>query len=154
MGCAPCQNRCIFYIKCQYNPISPCFFWLSSAVSYLPMPVIGGYLAFIGYFCLEAGVGLAISDTIMSVTDWSLLLQPSVFLLAFPALVAGLVLTWLSRSVKNDAALPMAMIIIPGIFYVVIFVSGVGMDGARSAGWMGGNFTFPKLSCHFFAFET
>jgi hypothetical protein len=123
---------------------------LSSAVSYLPMPVIGGYLAFIGYFCLEAGVGLAISDTIMTVTDWTLLLQPSVFLLAFPALVAGLVLTWLSRSVKNDAALPMAMIIIPGIFYVVIFVSGVGMDGARSAGWMGGNYTFPKLSSQFF----
>ncbi|KAK1736025.1 sulfate permease family inorganic anion transporter [Skeletonema marinoi] len=33
-------------------------FRLLDIVSYLPMPVIGGYLAFIGYFCLEAGVAL------------------------------------------------------------------------------------------------
>jgi hypothetical protein len=104
------------------------------------MPVVGGYLAFIGYFCLEAGVGLAISNTIINVTDWLLLFQPSLFLLAAPALVAGFVLTWVSRNIKKDAALPLAMVVIPGIFYVIIFVTGIGMDGARSAGWMGGKF--------------
>lgn len=107
------------------------------------MPVVGGYLAFIGYFCLEAGVGLAISNTIINVTDWSLLFQPSLLLLAAPALIAGFVLTWVSRNVKNDAALPLAMIVIPGIFYIIIFLTEVGMDGARSAGWMGG--TYPRL---------
>lgn len=107
------------------------------------MPVVGGYLAFIGYFCLEAGVGLAISKTILNVTDWALLFQPSVFLLAAPALMAGFVLTWVSRNVKKDAALPLAMVVIPGIFYTIIFLSGIGMDGARSAGWMGGK--YPRI---------
>jgi MFS superfamily sulfate permease-like transporter len=31
---------------------------LASFVSYLPMPVVGGYLAFIGFFCLEAGISV------------------------------------------------------------------------------------------------
>ena len=31
---------------------------LASLVSYLPAPVVGGYLAFIGYFCLLSGLNL------------------------------------------------------------------------------------------------
>ena len=41
-----------------------------SAVSYLPMPVVGGYLAFIGYFCFQAGVGLCISEAMTKPSDW------------------------------------------------------------------------------------
>ncbi|POM80070.1 Sulfate Permease (SulP) Family, partial [Phytophthora palmivora] len=41
-------------------------FKLAALASYLPMPVIGGYLAFIGIFCLYAGMalstGLVIND--------------------------------------------------------------------------------------------
>ena len=31
---------------------------MASAVSYLPMPVVSGYLAYIGFFCLQAGLAL------------------------------------------------------------------------------------------------
>ncbi|GMH93904.1 hypothetical protein TL16_g12754 [Triparma laevis f. inornata] len=34
---------------------------LSRFVAYVPIPVVGGYLGFIGYFCLQAGVALCIS---------------------------------------------------------------------------------------------
>eukprot|EP00978_Attheya_sp_CCMP212_P023724 scaffold73176_cov41-Attheya_sp.AAC.3 len=50
-------------------------FRLADAVSYLPMPVVGGYLAFIGYFCLEAGVALCISEAMVGLQDWAYLLQ-------------------------------------------------------------------------------
>jgi hypothetical protein len=102
------------------------------------MPVVGGYLAFIGWFCLVAGIGLAISENMTSLPDLVHLANPAALLLAAPALVAGFILTWLSRNVTNDAALPLAMVAIPGAFYLVIAVTGVGMDGAREAGWMGG----------------
>lgn len=110
------------------------------------MPVVGGYLAFIGYFCLEAGIGLAISETMTNVTDWAHLAKPESLLLAIPALVSGFVLTWLSRNVTNDSALPLAMVAIPGFFYFVIFVSGVGMEGAREAGWVGGTYISLNLA--------
>ena len=107
------------------------------------MPVIGGYLAFIGYFCFEAGIGLAISENIMSITDWMVLYtKPSTLVLALPTLIAGFVLTYITRNVKNDVALPCAMVIIPGIFYVIVFVSGIGMEGARAGGWMGSALMF------------
>jgi SulP family sulfate permease len=34
-------------------------YWkLAGLVQYLPLPVVGGYLAFIGLYCLEAGISL------------------------------------------------------------------------------------------------
>lgn len=112
-------------------------FQLADAVSYLPMPVVGGYLAFIGYFCLEAGVALCISESIMVPSDWRYLLDPQNLLLAIPGLVAGLCMTLVSRKVENDAALPLFMVLIPSIFYIIIFAAGIGMDGAREGGWVG-----------------
>jgi len=112
-------------------------FKLADAVSYLPMPVVGGYLAFIGYFCLQAGVGLCISESLMSPRDWAYLLQPHLLLLAIPGLVSGMLMTIVSRKVESDAALPLLMVLIPAVFYGIIYAAGIGLDGAREGQWVG-----------------
>lgn len=112
-------------------------FKLANAVSYLPMPVVGGYLAFIGYFCCQAGVSLCISKSMVNVADWGLLAQPQYLLLATPGLLAALLLTWLSRNSDNPASLPVAMVAIPAVFYVVIYAGGWGLEGAREGKWVG-----------------
>jgi hypothetical protein len=61
----------------------------SSAVSYLPMPVVGGYLAYIGYFCLQAGVALCISQTMTTVLDWKYIFEGENALLAAPGLIGA-----------------------------------------------------------------
>jgi SulP family sulfate permease len=108
-----------------------------SAVSYLPMPVVGGYLAFIGYFCLQAGVALCISKAMTQISDWKYLLDGDLLLLATPGLLSGLLFTLISRKATSDAALPAAMAGVPLLFYVILFFSGVGLEGAREAGWVG-----------------
>lgn len=100
-------------------------------------PFKSGYLAFIGYFCVQAGVALCISQPLISFSDWSYVFQAKNLLLAVPGLAAGLVLTWVSRTAKNDATLPVLMVAIPALFYVVIYATGAGLDGAREGGWVG-----------------
>ncbi|KAL7509915.1 hypothetical protein ACHAXN_011001, partial [Cyclotella atomus] len=112
-------------------------FKLLDIVSYLPMPVIGGYLAFIGYFCLEAGVALCISRSMMELSDWAYLLDPHSLLLATPGLLSALLLTYISRKATNDAMLPIAMVMIPITFYVVLFICGISLAEARDIGWVG-----------------
>jgi len=112
-------------------------FRLADAVAYLPMPVVGGYLAFIGYFCVMAGTALCISESMMDLKDWAYLLDPHHLLLAIPGLLTGLLLTYISRNAKSDAALPLAMVFIPALFYVIIFATGAGIEGAREGGWVG-----------------
>ncbi|KAL7521590.1 hypothetical protein ACHAWX_006272 [Stephanocyclus meneghinianus] len=111
-------------------------FRLLDIVSYLPM-VIGGYLAFIGYFCLEAGVALSISKSMTEITDWGYLFDPHLLLLATPGLVSALILTYISRKATNDAVLPIAMVMIPASFYAVLYLSGISLSEAREMGWVG-----------------
>ena len=44
-------------------------FKLGTLVAYLPIPVIGGYLAFIGLFCGQAGLGLMAHTTVRTPLD-------------------------------------------------------------------------------------
>jgi len=99
--------------------------------------VVGGYLAFIGYFCLEAGVALCISDTIMKPSDWSLLFSQHAFILAMPGIVAGIALTSVARKCQDEAMLPISMVVIPMIFYAVLFACGLSISDAREGGWVG-----------------
>jgi hypothetical protein len=112
-------------------------FRLADAVSYLPMPVVGGYLAFIGYFCVQAGVALCISRPLIDFSDWKYVLEPSNLLLAVPGLAAGLILTMTSRRATNSATLPAVMVAIPLLFYIGIYATGIGLEGAREGGWVG-----------------
>ena len=45
--------------------------------------------------------------------------------------------TFISRKISNDSALPIAMAGVPILFYIIIWVTGLGLDGAREAGWVG-----------------
>ena len=40
---------------------------LAGMVQYLPMPVVGGYLAFIGLYCLEAGVSTMTNEDVETI---------------------------------------------------------------------------------------
>lgn len=112
-------------------------FKLADAVSYLPMPVVGGYLAYIGYFCILAGTALCISKPMMNLSDWYLLSDTSNLMLAIPGLITGLVLTLTTRLAKSAGTLPLVMVSIPALFYAMIFVSGTSLEEARGSGWVG-----------------
>lgn len=45
-------------------------FKLATLVQYVPLPVVGGYLGYVGYFCLAAGIGLGCNTTINTFTSW------------------------------------------------------------------------------------
>ena len=68
---------------------------LASVVQYLPMPVIGGYLAFIGFFCGEAGLAMMAGVTIESFEDWLKLLHLKTFVLWLPGLLSGFIIYYL-----------------------------------------------------------
>jgi hypothetical protein len=46
-------------------------------------------------------------------------------------------MTMVSRNIESDAALPLLMVFIPSVFYIIIFSTGIGLDGAREGGWVG-----------------
>ena len=124
---------------------------LAKFVSYLPMPVIGGYLAYIGYFCLEAGLSLASGEVISGLSSWTkLILNDRTVILCAPAVVSGATLTLISRKFEHFAALPTAIILIPASFYTLLWLTGNTFSDARQYGWLG-PMTEPADSMHIFS---
>lgn len=109
-------------------------------VSYLPLPVVGGYLAFIGYFCFIAGVGLSVSQSMIDgnfLSDIELLSNRKTLSLALPGLISGVILVVVCRFAKSDATLPLTMVAIPIAFYIFLYVSDISIEEARSGMWIG-----------------
>ena len=73
----------------------------------------------------------------MKPTDWMALCDAHHLLLAFPGIVAGVILTLVARKCDNEAVLPFSMMVIPTTFYVVLLLSGLSIDDARERGWVG-----------------
>ncbi|KAG7384412.1 hypothetical protein PHYPSEUDO_002600 [Phytophthora pseudosyringae] len=113
-------------------------FKLAALASYLPMPVIGGYLAFIGVFCLYAGLALS---TGLVVNDFSSMLRmfddAHNILLCVPGFLGGATLLLVSQHFKNPFALSTAIVVMPAFFFLVLAIGSVSLDEARQDGWVG-----------------
>jgi hypothetical protein len=73
----------------------------------------------------------------MKPSDWAQLCDARHLVLAFPGIVAGVVLTLVARKCASEAMLPLSMVLIPVTFYVVLLISGMSIDDAREGGWVG-----------------
>ena len=128
----------------------------ANVVSYLPLSVIGGYLAFIGYFCIMSGIGLSISQSMIDGTlssDIKILFDTKSLILAIPGIGAAIFMIIVTRYVKNDAALPMAMITTPVLFFTFLYFSSHSIDDARRNQWIGDDSSSASLSNLFEAFN-
>eukprot|EP00039_Didymoeca_costata_P003399 m.67402 g.67402 ORF g.67402 m.67402 type:complete len:1011 (+) comp11886_c0_seq2:196-3228(+) len=113
---------------------------LAGMVQYIPMPVIGGYLAYLGLYSLEAGLSTMTGKDVESIAGWRELLHPNNAILSVPGVLCGILLLVFSRKAKSVFVFPVALLIIPTVFYIILYGSGGSLAGARKAfgtGWVG-----------------
>ncbi|KAG7382232.1 DnaJ sub B member 9 [Phytophthora pseudosyringae] len=112
-------------------------FKLAGLASYLPMPVIGGYLAYTGIFCLFAGFAVS---TGLAINDFSSMLDAFKdvhnIILCLPGFLGGALLLTIAKYFKNPFALSTAIVAMPVVFFLVLVASGISLDDARESGWI------------------
>lgn len=98
---------------------------LARFVQYLPLPVLAGFLSFIGVYLLESSVSLVCGFKIESVT---VQLPHVSFLHALallaPAVAGFLLLAFVTRTFDHPAALPLCIFAIPVLFYLILLLIG------------------------------
>jgi len=109
---------------------------LAKLISYLPMPVVGGYLAFIGFFCFLAGIGLCIGEDVSSILDLQKAFNMRALKLASPAIVGGGILAIAGRKAERWYTLPICIIALPMAFYVFMSMTDLSFAEAQEQGWM------------------
>ncbi|RLN60266.1 hypothetical protein BBP00_00006092 [Phytophthora kernoviae] len=110
---------------------------LAAFASYLPMPVIGGYLAFIGLFCLYAGLALCTGHVVNDFTSMLKVLDNAHnVLLCLPGVVGGALLLLVSQQFRSPFALSTAIVVMPLFFFLVLAIGSISLDEARDDGWV------------------
>lgn len=123
---------------------------LASFVQYLPVPVIGGYLAYIGYFCATAGLEMMGGIQIENLQDYLLILEPAKFSLIAPGIVLGVgTYMLLQRGGASPYTLPMAMGFSLVLFYATMLATNTSFEEARLVGWIAPLTPMSKCFVHY-----
>ncbi|NNL99969.1 MAG: SLC26A/SulP transporter family protein, partial [Gammaproteobacteria bacterium] len=117
------------------------FFWavghygLTRLLELMPYPVICGFMAGIGWLLLEAGVGIAVDETV-SLGLIEALRQPENLSRLLLFIAGAIVLLVAVTSIRRAWALPVASIGLVIAFYAAATVKGQGMQELISQGWL------------------
>mmetsp|Transcript_46327 Transcript_46327/g.108549 ORF Transcript_46327/g.108549 Transcript_46327/m.108549 type:complete len:824 (-) Transcript_46327:54-2525(-) len=107
---------------------------VSQYVQMLPLPVVGGYLGYIGYFCLAAGLGIGSGrevngpETLLQLFDWELWLKMSLLL------AMTVVMLIVHYKVHHFMGMPILLLVLPVVFFVGAAIAGVSIEECREAG--------------------
>jgi len=109
---------------------------LASYVRSLPTSVIGGYLAYIGFFCGQSGLSLMSGVGVSSLLQWNRFFQGRALQLVLPGVIGGLC-TYISvRKMKHMIVLPTCIFILFLFFYGISSVLDYSLNEARTGGWL------------------
>jgi SulP family sulfate permease len=116
------------------------FFWvighyrLTRLLELMPYPVICGFMAGIGWLLLEAGVGVAIDAPISEFREAIAAPGTASRLLLFVAGAIGLLVA--VTRLKRAWALPVASLVLVVVFYIVVWLKGLGLQELVAEGWL------------------
>jgi SulP family sulfate permease len=103
-------------------------------IRFVPFPVVGGFIAGIGWLLVKGGVGIAAHEVptwavYRELTEWSTLQQ------WLPALAFGLVMLLAVRLIKRPWVIPAMLIVGFAAFGLGLLISENSLQTARSFGW-------------------
>eukprot|EP00887_Chlorella_sp_A99_P004621 scaffold4.g4621.t1 len=112
-------------------------FKLARAVEFIPLPVVAGYLSFVGYFCIAGGVGLGVGVELSRLPAWAQLAATPGRLAKLAATGgACLVMKAVTARSSHPAALPGVLVAINAVFWAALWAGGGTMASAQAAGWV------------------
>ena len=110
---------------------------LASYIQMLPTPVVGGYLAFIGFFCGQAGLALMANVQVDGLVDWPKFVSSRETILhLLPGMLGGIVIYVLINRIGHMFVLPGCILSLLGVFYAVLALTGTSVQEAQQRGWV------------------
>lgn len=118
-------------------PLPPGKYRLAGLVQYIPLPVVGGYLAYVGFFCLVAGASVSMDMPLDSWADITAVVhsRPALYMLAAAVCSTAVLIVAMERC-THPAALPAALVGVPVAFYAALVAMGRTLGDAQEAGWV------------------
>jgi MFS superfamily sulfate permease-like transporter len=111
---------------------------LAQYVQKLPTPVVGGYLAFIGFFCGQSALSLLSGIQVSNPLEWYKFMHYKPLMLMAPGVIGGCGIYVTVRKIRHMAVLPVSITLIMISFYALLHFSGLTLEDAKDIGLMSG----------------
>ncbi|HET9250277.1 MAG TPA: SulP family inorganic anion transporter [Actinomycetota bacterium] len=108
-------------------------------IRFVPYPVVGGFLAGVGWLLLKGGIFLTVHASLFS-NPLSGLFEDSAPQRWLPALAFGVILLIAVRVIKRPLVIPVMIVIGLVLFGIGMFATGSSLDDVRGEGWLVGSF--------------
>jgi SulP family sulfate permease len=119
-------------------------FRLSRLVRFIPYPVVGGFVAGTGLLLAEGALGVLIGK-LPSLANLGTIFTPELLRLWVPGFLFGAILLIASRRSTYFLTYPALLVGAMLLFYVVLWLTGQGVQDARQMGWLLGPFPHGTL---------
>ena len=106
---------------------------LAQYVQLLPTPVVGGYLAYIGFFCGFSGLALMANG---GGSTLSLQILWDHFILVVPGLAGGIMIYVLVRRLRHMLVLPLCIVLLLSVFYLSMLLTEKTIADVTASGWI------------------
>ncbi len=110
-------------------------FRLGRFIRFIPYPVIGGFLAGVGWLIVHAALGVIVGETLTR-NNFPLLMTPVSIAKWAPAIVLAGVLWAISRRGDNVLALPVSVCVALALFHLVAWSQELSLSGLQAEGWL------------------
>ena len=110
-------------------------FRLGNLIRFVPLPVMGGFLAGVGWL-LASGAVKSLTGLPLAIQNAAFLLQPSMVLKWLPGLVSALVLLLLQRRGRTVFNLFIVVAASVALFWLTAWLLGVSSSTLKDGGWL------------------
>ncbi|KAF9156099.1 hypothetical protein BG015_007276 [Linnemannia schmuckeri] len=116
------------------------YFELGSLIAFFPRHILVGCIGGVGWFLIVTGFEISSRMTREFTYSWEtfkfLFLDHHIFALWSTAFGAALILRVLQQKIKHPFLVPVFFMLVPGIFYSVVWVFGLDWEMLRAQGWV------------------
>lgn len=129
-------------------------FKLGQTISFIPYPVVGGFMAGTGWLLVRGGIQV-MSDRDLSFANLVSICQPTAISHWLTGLGLAVVLLVATKRYQHYLVMPGSLLLAIGLFYLVLWGTHTPIPEARTLGWLLGPFpegglwqplTLPQLS--------
>ncbi len=114
-------------------------FRLGNLIRFIPYPVVGGFLAGIGWLLFKGGADV-MTGLSLGPSNLAELLDRPLLLKWVPGVGLAGVLLFVSKRFKHYLAMPSTLVCMVALYYLVLAAAGVSVSSAAERGWLLGPF--------------
>ena len=89
-------------------------------------------MAYIGFFCGQAGLALMASVDVTGLSQWYKFLDPAALTLMAPGILGGCVIYFSVRTLRHMAVLPSTIAMLMVVFYLTLWAKGMSVEEATN----------------------